>query len=362
MIKNGYYHPDEVYRDLTGLDVNGKVVGKAQSAVCMGNRTGGKTVGHATQMIQNYLIKNERCMLLSRFLTTFKENKYMSGWWNKTLTVDDDRGIVRKFTDEHKIEFTDKAMLVDGDIMCYGEAISQSKEVKDQGSYNHCTNILLDEAFQLGESYLQIKGRSAMSRIFEIWQTVGRGYPKAEALTHMIFIANVSDMDNWVFNDLELHKFVRLDTKYTIHNGIIVEKCDNKAARKRVELSLMGRIMMNSVSGREYYDAAQNNKYTDNRAFVKAIGLDFKKLKVQLIIREYCLGVFQTDDGFHISTITPDSRARKICNDVKNHTPDVYFEPLSEWTDMLAEAYRKNRVTFQTLESKSLFFAYTGIS
>lgn len=356
-----YYHPDKIYRDLTHLDKSGKVVGKAQMAVCNGNRKGGKTVGHAAEMLKLYEYNQERCMLLGRTINYFTKDKYMEKWWNKSLRVDDDRGVFNWFKERHKIEFTDKAMMADGDIVCYGEAISDSKRVKDMGSYDHCTNIIMDEAIQKGERLLYIMGRSAMSRIFEIWQTAARGYDNASALSHVIFISNVSDRDNWIFNDLRINDFVRNDTKYTVHDNIIVEIVNNKAAAKEVAESGMGAIMRRSITGREYYEAAQENKFQDNTAFISPMGLDFRNLRIQLIVRGHCLGVFSAETGFHVAKIEPDDRSKKICNNPKYHTEDIMYDPFSDWSVKLRESYIMSRVTFQTLEAKSLFMEYECI-
>lgn len=358
MIRNGYYVPKEFYDSLMRWDYeNKKAIGKAQTGLCFGNRKGGKTVGHGIQMIKNYTERGERCMLLAR-TDKQKERNYLQAWWNKILPVNDDEGIIQKFVKEHDIRITPEAFLVDGDIFCYCEAISMSKKVKDEGSYDHCTTIIMDEAVQIGEHTLWIMGRAAMERIFEIWQTVGRGWEGAVKCTNLIFIANVSTRDNWVFNGLGVNNFIRNDTKFTVQKGICVEIVNNKAASKEIEESYMGMIMKNSIVGKEYYESAQFNKFMDNTAFVKSVGLDFRKLRIQLIVRGECIGVFKTDSGFHVSKIKQDSRSRKICNISKYHTEDVDYEPFGEWEKNLREIYRAGLMTFQTQESKNLFLDF----
>ena len=358
MIRNGYYVPKEFYDSLMHWDYEkGEAVGKAQTGVCFGNRKGGKTVGHGIEMIKRYNKHNERCMILAR-TDKQKERNYLQAWWNKILNVTDDENIIPEFVKNNDIKITPELMTVNGDPFCYCEAISMSKKVKDEGSYDHCTTIIIDEAVQIGEHTLWIQGRAAMQRIFEIWQTVARGWEGATQCTNLVFIANVSTRDNWVFNELGINNFVRNDTKFTVQKGICVEIVNNKAAAKEIEESYMGMIMRNSISGKEYYESAQNNKFTDNTAFVKSVGLDFRKLRIQLIVRGECIGVFKTDSGFHVSKINPDSRSRKICNMSKYHTEDVDYEPFGEWEKNLREIYRAGLMTFQTQESKNLFLDF----
>lgn len=356
MIKNGYYYPVEALERLKHMDLaTGEIAGDANVFICAGNRTAGKTVGIAIKMlIEGYEKRGERGLLLAR-TEKQKLGGYLEKWWFKTLNIEDNDGIIPAFKAKHEITFTRDYMLVDGDIMCYCEAISQSHLVKDMGSYDHCTKIIMDEAVQGGESTLQINGRGAMDRIFEIWQTVARGWKYAVACTNLIFIMNTSERNNWLFNDLRINTFLRADTKKTCHRGIYIEIINNKTASKEVDASGMAEIMKNSISGARYYEAAQENKFQDNTAFISPIGLDFANLKIQLLTRDHCLGVFSRGAGWHIAKIEPDSRSGKICKSEAVHKEDTVLEYFGQWEISLKRAYAAGLVTFQTLESKALF-------
>lgn len=361
MIKNGYYYPEEAREKLKHYNYQTQMPeGDANIHICAGNRTAGKTVGYAIELIKQYEKHGERALLLAR-TEKQKLGKYLEKWWFKTFNVEDDEGVIQAFRDKHEIKFTPEYMLVDGDVMCYCEAISQSHLVKDMGSYDHCTRIILDEAVQTGEATLVINGRSAMDRIFEIWQTVARGWKYAVACTVLIFIMNTSERNNWLFNDLGINNFLRADTKKTLQNGIYVEVINNKSASDAVKLSGMAGIMQRSVSGARYFESAQNNKFNDNTAFVHSMGLDFKNLKIQLMVRTHCLGVFANGGAWHISKIEPDSRAPKICNSYLVHREDTEYVLWGDWETSLTDAYKKGKVTFQTQESKALFEEYCSL-
>lgn len=363
MIRNGYYYPDEFYRTLVHYDYEkGEPVGKASVGLSMGNRKAGKTVGHGIEWIKRYTTRPipERCMLLTRTDKDRKEG-YLQKWWEKVLRVRDDDGIIENFVKNHKIEYYAEAMLVDGDPFCYCEAISMSKKVKDTGSFDRCTVVAEDEAIQEGESSLWIAGRPAISRIFEIWQTAARGWEHATDSTSLVFISNCSERDNWIFNDLKINEFVKKDTKFTSQHGICVEIVDNIIASQEIEHSIMGQVMQRSEAGRSYYEAAQHNKFQDNESFVVPMGLDFRTLEMQLVQQGYYLGVFRKEDGLHVAKIQPDSRSGKICNDVRYHSDDVTFEPYGEYENRLRVLYKSDKVTFQTLEAKTLFLKYVGL-
>lgn len=357
MIRNGYYYPIEMYRDLRRID-NGEIKGNAQMGICFGNRTGGKTVGHAIQMIKNFEDRHETCMLLSRTLTQ-KDDGYLEKWWrNKIFVVEDQDGIIQDFVKNHKIEFSKNSCTVDGEPFSYCESISMSHKVKDEGAYRKCSTIIMDECVQKGERVLIIDKRSAMERIFEIMQTAARGWEGALNAINIVFIANVSNRDNWLFNDLRINDFVRDDTKYTCQNGIVVEIVMNEAAKSAIDNSLIGQIMRRSVSGQEYYEAAQGNQYLDNKSFIEKKGLDFSKLIVQLVMKNYCLGVFFIDGKYHIAVIRRDKRARAVTNEIECHSDDVELELFEGWGRGLSEKYENGKCTFQTLEAKGLFFEY----
>lgn len=363
MIRNGYYYPVEFYRSLVHFDYEkGEPTGRAAVGVSMGNRKAGKTVGHGIEMIKRYTSNPipERCMLLTRTDKDKKEG-YLQKWWEKIFRINDQDGIIQKFIESHKIEYKPEVMLVDGDPFCYCEAISMSKKVKDTGSYDRCTSVILDEAIQEGESSLWIAGRPAISRIFEIWQTVARGWDEAANATCLIFISNCSERDNWIFNDLKINEFVRKDTKFTTQHGITVEIVDNVIASKEIELSLMGGVMQRSEAGRSYYESATHNTFQDNESFVEPRGLDFRQLEMQLVYQGSYIGIFRTEDGLHAAKIQPDGRSPKICNDILYHSDDVSYEKYGDYENRLRLLYKADKITFQTLEAKTLFLKYVSL-
>lgn len=361
MIRNGFYYPVEYYNSMTHRDETGKIVGNAQIGISMGNRSGGKTVGHCLHALEKWMNTGESNLLLAR-TDKQREKHYLDSWLKKTLVgaENDQDGIVKRFLSMYREKgtITDNLMSIGNDPVFYCEAISMSKDVKDHGMFIRCSDIYMDEAIQKGERTLMIFGRTALSRIFEIFDTVARGWDGAYDLTHMNFVANVSDRDNWIFNDLRCNDFVRHDTKFTTQRGITVEMVNNKIVSKQHENSLIGQVMLGSISGREYYESAHQNEFSDNTSFVKPSGLDFSKLVIQLQVREHTLGVFTTDTGFHVSKIRPDTRSRTICNVVKYHTETVDYEFCGDWETRLKEFYTSSRLTFQTLESKNLLLEF----
>lgn len=363
MIRNGYYYPDEMYEHLTHINKKtGKIEGTAIIGCCFGNRTAGKTVGHAIKLIDLFNESGYTAALLVRTKDDMKSG-YLEKWWtSKIFPADDYEGKIKAFRNRD-IQFTAEKMTVDGMDFCYCIPISMSAKMKDTFGGVRCATLLMDEAYQTGERLLMlgVRARPAMARIFDIWQTVARNWDNAINLTHIIFLANVSERDNWIFNDLGVNTFFRPDTKRTCQKGIYIEIVNNKTAAKAVTESLMGQVMKNSISGVAQFEANQNNMFLDNKAFVVPAGLDFKNCVMQLAVREYTLGVFRTSLGMHISKINRDARIPCTCNDVANHTEHTEFDPSNQWGMMLQEIYANGQMTFQSQESKGLFFEYINL-
>lgn len=363
MIRNGYYYPDEMYEHLTHINKKtGKIEGTAIIGCCFGNRTAGKTVGHAIKLIDLFNESGYTAALLVRTKDDMKSG-YLEKWWtSKIFPADDYEGKIKAFRNRD-IQFTAEKMTVDGMDFCYCIPISMSAKMKDTFGGARCATLLMDEAYQTGERLLMlgVRARPAMARIFDIWQTVARNWDNAINLTHIIFLANVSERDNWIFNDLGVNTFFRPDTKRTCQKGIYIEIVNNKTAAKAVTESLMGQVMKNSISGAAQFEANQNNMFLDNKAFVVPAGLDFKNCVMQLAVREYTLGVFRTSLGVHISKINRDARVPCTCNDAANHTEHTEFDPSNQWGMMLQEIYANGQMTFQSQESKGLFLEYVNL-
>ena len=80
MIRNGYYYPVEMYEHLTHIDKNtGSIAGSAIIGCCFGNRTAGKTVGHAIKLIDLFNESGYTAALLVRTKDDMK-NGYLEKW------------------------------------------------------------------------------------------------------------------------------------------------------------------------------------------------------------------------------------------------------------------------------------------
>lgn len=361
MIINGYYHPVEIMESLSHIKTDSEeIYGDCNLAVCIGNRTGGKTVGFALEYLRAFMDFNERSIILCR-TKEIQKKKYLEKWWNKTLSIDDDIGIVKRFKSIGTISFTEDAGFVNGEQFTYCIPISASSEVKDTGQFFNTTTISLDEAIQPFESSLIINGKPAFNRIWEIWQTAARGWPMAIERCRIILISNSTEVDNWVFNDLGINKWFRKGAKLSKNNGIIVEKVMNDQAKEKLMESVMGRIMASSKSGKIYLESAAENKFSDNSTFVKKKPMDFSKLMLQIKTEGIYLGLFDTEESIHIEQIRRDKRSSIVCNNPREQEEDVIFSASGKEELMIRQMFENGVLTFGSQRAKNAALRYAGV-
>lgn len=377
MIRNGYYEPEELFNKLVHFDYDYKYLlekskedaknktkdtlkllqGDCAQGIVIGNRTGGKTVGIARKLLKRYLEYGERSLICCRTIDQIKAG-FLEKWWQKSLRIDDNENFFPGLRDQFDIRFDRDAMYFNDEVVSYSGAMSAAFKIKNEGSYERCTKLVIDEAMLPNEPSLRIQNRSAMTLVYTIWQTMARGWKYAVNESSIIFISNSTEFDNWIFNDLGVNKWWRTDAKKMSKNGIFIEKINNTIASEALDSSVMAKIMENSVSGKIYKDMAQNSTFADNTAFIEKHGLDFSKLKLQIVEGSYCVGLFDEGETWHAAVIRTDDRAPKICNNPLFHSKNVAFEPNGKWNDILRTLYVNDRMTFNDQRSKNAFLAY----
>lgn len=360
-IINGFYHPNEIMDALVHKDKNtGELLGDCSVAVCVGNRTGGKTVGFALEMIRDYLEKGERNILTCRTIKV-KEKGYLRDWWKKTLDIEDDLGLVKRLKERGNIGFNDDVVTVGNDIFSYCCPLSASSQIKDTGKFAETTKILMDEAIQPFESSLIINGRSAMSRIWEIWFTAARGWEQAMERTNIILVSNSTERDNWVFNDLNINKWFRKGAKLCRNNGVIVENVVNKVASDKVMGSVMGAVMSNSKSGQLYLESAVDNKFGDNTSGIRKLGLDFKKIYMQIKTEGIFLGFFDAKEFIHVEEIQKDKRSDIYCVDPREMEEGISFSADGKLEQLIRNAYECGSMSFGSQRAKNATLRLAGL-
>lgn len=299
MLRNGYYFPVEVNKRLVRYDpILKQVVGDAVIAIDYGSRTGGKTVGWIVTLLQDYFNYGVRFTLVARTLKQ-QEKGYLEKWFRKFYDITESKDPeTQEMIDKLKecdVEFSNDYITIDGEILCYCVALTQSSKVKDEMQFSRSVKLIMDEAMLPNERSLMIYGRPAMARILEIFITMARGWEFAFEESSIVFISNATMSDNWIFNNLNINSFWRDDSKFTCQQGIVVNKVNNQVVNDKIADSKQGQVFMRSRAGREYMESAIGNKFSDNRSFTVNKGLDFKQLKIQLVIRGHFIGVFELD-------------------------------------------------------------------
>ena len=364
MIRNGYYFPAEIWKNLVHYNKEtDEIEGTAAVAMDFGTRSAGKTAGHSGYLTKDFIENGNRFCLACRTQKQ-KENGYLKKWYGKFLNIseskDKETQELLDYLKNHEIKIDNDNIYLDDKIMAYCVALSMSGKVKDEVAFDHCRKLVIDEAIRPGERSLWIQGQSAMQRIWDIFWTMARGDDLAISTSSIIFISNVFEYDNWVFNDFKVFDFFKPESKFTCQKGFVINKVENKIKNKEIEDSIMGNLMKRSETGSKYLNSAIRNEYSDNSAFVEKKGLNFDNLKLQLFIKGSFLGIFYDNEKYHVAKIEKDERSKIITMETKSHSDDVKLEIDNDIVKSVKRQYIRGKATFQTQDAKDLFLDFIG--
>lgn len=343
----------------------GEIEGDCMIGIAFGNRDAGKTVGVGLRLIINYLDtlaigKPERFTLVARTIKQ-KDKGYLKNWvLTKVLVADDEFGWSKRIKG-HELTFDNDKFYIDGDVCAYCVAITEGEASKDTWAPDCSTRLVLDEAVRRGERTYYVNQTTAMTQLFTMLFTMARGSEQAFHKSGIIFIANISTRDNWVYNDFGINKYLRKDTKRLHINGMFVDIVNNEDVKKEIKESIIYKVLSQSISGREYLGGAVDNEYIDNSAFILNKKLDFRFLHGQFKVKTRHMGVFKDYEGnIHVAEITPTKKTKIYCNDIYVSTDEILYKPNSELEQAIRHKYIMSKVTFQTQEVKNLTLEFIG--
>lgn len=364
MVRNGYYFPEESWKRLTHINYEtGEPEGEASICIDLGSRSAGKTVGWIFTLLKNYIKTGERFCVCSRTQKQI-ERGYLKKWFSKFYNIQNskDPGTceVLEWVKSQEVEFEKTTIKINGDILCYCVAISMSEQVKEDVDFDNCKNLIIDEAVRKNERTSFINGRETMERIWEIFITMARGDDDSLTSSNIIFISNVFEYNNYIFNDLNVFDFFKENSRFSCNNGIVINRVINKIKNEELEASTVGKIMKRSKSGSKYFASSFLNTYIDNSDFLEKIGLNFNDLIIQLYYKNNFIGIFKNGSGFHISEIEKDDRSEIITNEPGSHSEQIKYDPNNRTLENVKNKYIRRSVTFQNQKSKDLFLQYVG--
>lgn len=365
MIRNGYYFPQEIWKKLVYEDENGDIQGEATIGISMGTRSGGKTCGFIQYLLRDFFDYGNCFVLIARDEERRKHG-YAKKWFRKFADIesskDEETNRILEELKNHEIKYDNDGIYIDNEQFCACVALSTSAKAKDVVKTNNVTKIIYDECVQKGETYQMILGQNAMERLWDILVTVARGDENAWEKVSIVFIFNVSEFENWIFDDLNIREFFDEKTKFTCQHEIVIEKVSNEIQNNKVINSRMGKVMARSKSGRAYLERNFKNEYSDDSKFIKKIGLDFKNIVYNIKGFHGFMGIFKTQDGFHASWILEDDRGKKVALDASYIDEEYTIKDSYQILEILRRKYGEGKMTFQDQRSKNNFLKNIGYS
>lgn len=258
-------------RLLSKLDLDGQ---KPQFYICTTNRSGGKTTFFSRFLLDNFLQKGEKFILLYRYdyelqdvSTRFFKDIGSLFFKSKCMMEKSvGKGVLKELY-VGDINLQDDIEKLDIDIMSpcgYAIAINKADSIK---KYSHfltdADNILFDEFQSETNSYCP----NEITKFLSIMTSVCRGHGKTFRYVRVIMLSNQVSILNPYFTEMGISTRLTSETKFLRGNGWVLENGFIEGASEAMKNSPLARAFKNNA----YIAYSSENVYlNDSTAFIEA--------------------------------------------------------------------------------------------
>ena len=326
-------------------DLNGN---RPEIYICTGNRTAGKTTYFNRLLVNGFLKRKEKFVLLYRFnyeLASCAERFFKD---IQVLFFPNDR-----MDSKPKMQGAFHELYYN-DMPCgYAMALNKADTIKKcSHMFNDVSRILFDEFQSETNHYCP----DELTKFQSIHMSIARGKNQMTRYVPVIMVSNAVTILNPYYTAMGISARLRSDTKYLKGDGFVLENTFNAAAAEAVTTSGFNR----AFAGSSYIKYASENIYlNDNAAFVdkpEGSGTYVCTLKYKdrnFAVREYAAaGYLYCDDR-------PDlSFPRRIAITADDHQINYI---MLKHNDLMIETFRQyfrqGCFRFKNLESKECIMA-----
>lgn len=217
------------------LDENGN---HPEIFISEGNRSAGKTISFNRYLVNNYIKKGNKFILLYRY----------------GYEMD---GVSDKFFDDIKtlffqnMEMTEKKrakgkyveLFIDEKTCGYAVSLNSAEFVKHAAHiFYDCEHILFDDFLTENDNYLP----DEIKKFVSIHQSVARGGGKSSRYLPVYLIANRTSLLNPYYTSLGISSKIQNNTKICRGSGYVLERFINKSAKKAQDDSLFNQAFFDS--------------------------------------------------------------------------------------------------------------------
>lgn len=202
--------------------------------VCSLERGPGKSFAFSKIMVNNYLDKDEQCVILTRNVGDL--GSVAKGIMNGFFEVERPDLSVREVVHQSHVYSDIYLDMKNGDKIeskhiGWVLAIRKYNEIKRISSlFNAVSFIYFDEFQPLDENgYLP----NEIEKIYTIYKSIARGGGKAVREVPIVLCSNTISLGNPYFEALQINTHIQSDTKfYQGHNRVVFERCEVEGLKK----------------------------------------------------------------------------------------------------------------------------------
>lgn len=327
---------------LSKLDINNK---KPEIYGCVGNRTAGKTYCFNRYMLNQFVKKKEKFMLLYRYKYELSDvsEKFFNSIENEFS------GSVMTSKSKGKGSYIE--LFLNDDSCGYAVSINGYAAVKKYSHYfNDVKRMLFDEFQNEDNQYLV----DEINKLISIHTSVARGINQPVRYVPLYLLSNTVSLLNPYYTAFSIAEKIQEKTKFLRGDGFVFEFCFNETASKLQKDSAFNR----AFKGSKEIEYMANNVYlNDNKCLIDKSGKK-KQYLCTLLKAGVEYAVNRTNDNmiYIDKAVDQNFPIRYACNltDITENSILV--------NELIKAQYRKyfNNaiVRFKDLESKAAFIDF----
>lgn len=335
-----YYNGGKI---LQMKDLNGQT---PEIFMVSGNRSAGKTTYFSRKLVNMFLEKRRKFVLLYRYkyMVTHCENSFF--------------GNLKMFYPN--CEMTGKTrqggiyyeLFLNGKSCGYALALNNPDTIKNISSMFYDVDAVLFDEFQATSDAGYCSDE--ISKFISVHQSMARGGGKQSRYLPVYMLSNKSSLLNPYFTAFGISDRLRSDTKFMRGTGWVLEMNKNEhAAQAQAESTFM-----QAFAGSQFYAHSVDNMYlNDNIKFVERMGGNNKYMAtIKFNNCEYSIREYDTPHVIYVSTGVDSNNPVKIAVTGDDHQTDyVLKQSYNYLITNLRIFYNWGLIRFQNLNCKSAF-------
>lgn len=337
-----YYDPSEL---LSQKDVNGNL---PEIFMCTSNRSGGKTTAFNRLVVNRFLKRREKFMLLYRY--NYELDDVAEQFFSdiKVLFFPN-----HEMTSEKKARGIYHELLLDGVPCGYAVSMNSADQIKKKSHlFSDTTCILFDEFQSETNHYCPGEVRKFIS----IHTSVARGNGNQVRYLPVYMISNPVSILNPYYVEMGICDRLREDTNFLRGNGWVLENGFVKQASDAQKASGFNAAF---ADNRYVAYAAQNVYLNDTSAFIeKPQGRSRYLCTLLFEGKEYGVRSFDEQGFIYVSTKSDKTCKERYTVTATDHTTNAFMVGIGSWfLRSMRTSFESGCMRFQNMRCKSAALA-----